>query len=207
VTAATTDLQTQAGADTKTQAAVKVEAPISTPTATTSLTADPITLKTAAAPASVAASAPAPAPENPSATNVASIVKGISGQLLPSGGTMQIRLDPPELGALQVTVKVQEGVISASFETSNDEATKMLSHSLGQLKQALELQGISVDRLHVQRAPRSEDSGGKSTQQDGGKRQDLADQRSNQRDEQRREIMRRMWRKISGGRDPLDLVA
>jgi flagellar hook-length control protein FliK len=204
--AVTPDVQTQSAADAKTQAAAKTVTPVATPTTATPFPGDP----TAAARLSAVAPGAAPSSTSSSenaAANRASIVKAISGQLLPSGGTMQIRLDPPELGVLQVTVTVKEGVISASFETSNDDATKMLSHSLGQLKQALEAQGISVDTLHVQRAPRSEDAGGKSTQQEGNGRQDPADQRNSQRDEQRQEILRRMWRRVSGGRDPLDLVA
>ena len=68
----------------------------------------------------------------------------------------QIRLDPPELGALQVLVHMRDGAMTASFQTSSDDATKLLSHSLGQLKQVLESQGVSVDKLHVQQAPRDQ---------------------------------------------------
>jgi len=59
----------------------------------------------------------------------------------------------------------------------------------------------------VQQSSRSENSGAKSDQQDGNGRQDPGDQQSSQREEQRREVLRRMWRRASGGRDPLDLVA
>ena len=69
---------------------------------------------------------------------------------------MHIRLDPPELGALQVSVQMKDGVMTATFQTSNDDATKLLSHSLGQLKHALETQGVSVDKLHVTQGPRDE---------------------------------------------------
>ena len=37
---------------------------------------------------------------------------------------MHIRLDPPELGALQVTVHMEDGVMSAMFQTSTDDATR-----------------------------------------------------------------------------------
>ena len=87
------------------------------------------------------------------------------GQLLPDGGTMHIRLDPPELGALQVSVHMQDGVMSASFQTSNDDATRLLSHSLGQLKHMLETQGVSVDKLHVTQTPRDQ----QSSNEDSGK--------------------------------------
>ncbi len=133
------------------------------------------------------------------------IVTGISGQLLPNGGTMSLKLDPPELGALQVQISVRDGVVTASFQTSNEAATKLLSHSLAQLKSGLESAGVSVDKLAVQQAPRDNDS---SSSRDSGQRQQQGgfdQQASQQREEQRREIMRRMWQRISG--DPVDLVA
>lgn len=140
--------------------------------------------------------------------NHGQIVTGVRGELLPNGGSMKIRLDPPQLGALQVTVHMRDGVMTASFETSSDEATKLLSHSLGQLKTALESQGVSVDRLHVQQGPREPQSSGGS----GEDRQQQDQQRGSQQEQsarqeqQRKEMLRRMWQRLSGGRDPLDVT-
>jgi flagellar hook-length control protein FliK len=137
--------------------------------------------------------------------NHSTIISGIHGQLLPAGGTMQVRLDPPELGALSVIVRVHEGVMSASFETSNDQATRMLSHTLTQLKSSLEAQGVSVGKLHVQQSPKGQQSDLRDenrSSQDHGSQDSAA-----QREQQRREMLRRMWRRLSGGQDPLDLVA
>jgi flagellar hook-length control protein FliK len=120
---------------------------------------------------------------------------------------MTIRLDPPELGALNVTVKMQNGVLSASFQTSSDQATRLLSHTLGQLKTALESQGVSVDRLHVQQSSKSDTSSGQSGDGEGKDRQSGSDGNSAQQEQQRRETLRRMWRRVRGDRDPLDLVA
>jgi len=146
---------------------------------------------------------PAPPETQFAEANHPKLVSGMRGQLLPGGGTMQIRLDPPQLGDLQVTVKMINGVMTASFQTSNDEATRLLSHSLGQLKQTLETQGISVEKLHVTQAPKTSHSG--SGDDAGGRQQPEA--RSGQQEQQRREMMRRMWRRMSIGRDPLDMVA
>jgi flagellar hook-length control protein FliK len=160
-----------------------------------------------------AAAADTPAPAAPSAeeiaqANHAQIVSSIHGQLMPNGGTMQITMNPPELGELQINVNVHDGVVSASFETTNDNATRLLSRSLGQLKSALETQGIGVERLHVQQAPSSEqsNSNGKNGE-DSNRRQGMEDQRGSQQEQQRRELMRRLWRRVSGGRDELDMVA
>jgi len=158
----------------------------------------------AASAGGTAAAAATPSADSIIQSNHDKIVTAIGGNLIPRGGTMQIRLDPPDLGTLHVSVKVQDGVISASFQTSNDEATRLLSHTLGQLKQSLEMQGISVERLQVHRASASEDSNAKSNP-DG--RQQGDDDRTAQQEQQHRQMMRRLWRRVALGRDELDLVA
>jgi flagellar hook-length control protein FliK len=131
------------------------------------------------------------------------IVSGITGRMLPNGGTMQLRLDPPELGAIQVRVEMHNGVMTASFETSNDQASRLLSHSLGDLRSALEAQGVSVQKLQVSQSPRQQSSSG-DAQKDGSQTpQDTA----GQHEQQRKEMVRRMWQKLMGGQDPVDLVA
>ncbi len=137
--------------------------------------------------------------------NSSKIVSSIQGQLMPHGGTMQIRLDPPELGPLSVTVNMKDGVMTATFQASNDEATKLLSHSLSQLKSGLEAAGMSVDKLHVE--PTSKNNSSSSSDSDSDSKQSTQQQSQSQQDQQRREMVQRMWRKLAGGGDPLDLVA
>ncbi len=159
---------------------------------------------TSAATAGGAPSLPAPRPEAQFAeTNHPSIVSAIRHQLLPGGGSMQLRLDPPELGAMQVTVRMRDGIMTASFETSNDEATRVLSHSLNQLKTALESQGVQVDKLQVrqQTAPSSHNQGDGAQQQ-----QQQAQDNPARQQQQRRELMRRMWAKLALGDEPLDIT-
>jgi flagellar hook-length control protein FliK len=120
---------------------------------------------------------------------------------------MQIRLDPPELGALQVTVELRDGAMNATFQTSNDDATRLLSHSLGQLKTALESQGVTVDKIQVQQAPKDHPSG-QTAEDSSQQQQQRRDDAEARQEQQRREMLRQMWRRISGdGRDPIDLVA
>ena len=160
------------------------------------------------APAAQAAAPARPTPPPPppeirfAEANHPQIVTGIRGQLLPAGGTIHIRLDPPELGALQVSIHMQDGVMTASFQTSNDDATKLLSHSLAQLKHVLESQGVSVDKLHVSQAPRDQQSSNEDNRQQPGGENPQARQ-----EQQRREIIQRMWRRLRDGGDPLDMVA
>jgi flagellar hook-length control protein FliK len=177
----------------------------------------------AASPADIVAGLPTPAGASPqpgqsakAVANVATsaqarfvdenhpkIVTGISGQLMPRGGTMQLRLDPPGLGAMQVTVRMRDGSMTAAFETSNDEATRQLSHTLGQLKTSLEAAGMSVEKLHVEQAPKNDSqSKGDSDSHTAPNEQ----QQQAQQEKQRREMMQRMWAKLAGT-DPLDMVA
>jgi flagellar hook-length control protein FliK len=141
--------------------------------------------------------------------NHANVVSSMRSQLLPNGGTMRIRLDPPQLGGMQVVVHMRDGVMSASFETSTDEATKLLSHSLAQLKGVLESQGVSVEKLQVQQGPRETQSAGRNDnqqqEQPGGQQQREAT-REEQQEHQRREMMRRVWKRMSGVADPLDVT-
>jgi flagellar hook-length control protein FliK len=134
------------------------------------------------------------------------LVTAIRTQLLPKGGSMQLRLDPPNLGTLEVAVRMIDGVMSVSFQTSSDETTKLLSHSLTHLKHVLESQGVSVDKLHVQQAPRS-DSPDRQQADQQHQRDNLQDEASARQEQQRKEMLRRMWRKLAMGDDPLDLVA
>lgn len=137
-------------------------------------------------------------------TNHDRIVTSVRSQLMPNGGSMHIRLDPPELGALQIHVRMVDGVMQASFETSNDQATRLLSHTLSQLKTALETQGVNVEKLQVQQSPRDQQA---SADGDDQQRQSPQQESQAQREQQRREMMNRMWRRIRLGRDPLDMVA
>lgn len=145
-------------------------------------------------------------PQTPEArfaeVNHPTVVTAVKAQLLPNGGTLQLRLDPPDLGPLRLEVKMQDGEMSASFVTASDQATSLLTHSLGDLKHALEGAGISVDKLQVRQGSAEHFSDNTDQrQQQGG-----AGDSSARQEQQRREMLNRMWQKVAGG-DPLDLVA
>ena len=156
----------------------------------------------------VATAAQAAAPQKTVAqTNIDRIVTSVRGELSTKGGSMQIRLDPPTLGTVNIQVNVNDGVLTASIQTENDQATRLLSHNLTDLKSTLESAGVSVDRIQVKQSPTSESSSnnGKNSDQDS-QRQSAQDNPARQ-DQQRREMLQRMWRKFAMGDDPLDLVA
>jgi len=138
--------------------------------------------------------------------NVDRLVQSVRTQAVAKGGEMQLRLDPPELGILQVSVKMTDGVMSATFTTENANATQALSHSMQQLKQSLEAAGIAVDRIQVRQ---SEPAAGTSNSQSGGEQSQHRghDQQSHQNQQERREMVRQMWRRVAMGQDSVDVVA
>lgn len=160
-------------------------------------------------PTAPAAPPPAPTEADFAASNHDKIVTSVRTQLAgATGGSMQIRLDPPELGALQVMVEMRNGTLSATFQTSSDDATQLLSHSLNQLKHVLESQGVTVDKLQVQQAPKSESAKPQGGEGDGKQQQQNPDDdHAARQEQQRKEMLRRMWRRAAGVADPLDLTA
>src|SRR5262249_50548244 len=76
------------------------------------------------------------------------------------GGTLQLRLSPPELGALRIELNVKDGVMSASLQTENANARKLLLDHLPALRDRLAEQNIRVDRFDVD--VRQEGSGGQT---------------------------------------------
>ena len=62
---------------------------------------------------------------------------------------MHVRLDPRELGAMHIRVEMRDDVMTASFETTSDQATKLLSHSLSDQKsKTAEVQVVEFKALN-----------------------------------------------------------
>lgn len=76
------------------------------------------------------------------------------------GGTLQLRLSPPELGALRIELSVKDGVMSASLQTENSNARRLLLDHLPALRDRLAEQNIRVDRFDVD--VRRESTGGQT---------------------------------------------
>lgn len=116
---------------------------------------------TAAAPSANAAPEPEPRTND---ANMSRIVRGIQGVVRHNGGSVTIRLDPPELGAVRVQMHMNAGVVTARLEAAQQSVRSMLNQQLGQLRHALESQGLTVDRLQVQAS--AADTGASATGRD-----------------------------------------
>ncbi len=73
---------------------------------------------------------------------------------------VQIRLHPPELGRIHLDVNVRQGVLNMRIVAETAEAREMISARVGQLREALQQHGITVERIDVEprRASASEAS-------------------------------------------------
>jgi flagellar hook-length control protein FliK len=65
------------------------------------------------------------------------------------GGKLQLRLSPPELGAMRIELTVKDGVMSAALETENAAARRVLLEHLPALRERLAEQNIRVERFDV----------------------------------------------------------
>ncbi len=74
------------------------------------------------------------------------------------GGSVRLRLHPPELGSLRLEVTVRNGTMTARLEVETDSARTMLLDNLPALRDRLAAQEIKVGRFDVDLSDRS--SGG-----------------------------------------------
>ena len=64
-------------------------------------------------------------------------------------GQIQLRLSPPELGSLRISISVQEGLISAKLETETVAARNILLDNLPALRERLAEQEIRIEKFDV----------------------------------------------------------
>lgn len=87
--------------------------------------------------------------------NVARVVRGIRSALNQQGGTITLRMHPPDMGFVRVQLDIHQGAVRAEIASEHPAVRAMLSGQLGQLRAALESHGLSVDRLVTQALPSS----------------------------------------------------
>jgi len=67
----------------------------------------------------------------------------------PGGGVIRLRLHPAELGALQLEVSVNRGVLHARLKTETETARQVLLEQLPYLRDRLEQQGVRMEQFQV----------------------------------------------------------
>jgi flagellar hook-length control protein FliK len=81
------------------------------------------------------------------------VVMGLKGKLDARTGKAEIRLDPPNLGTVRVSVTLNDGQLTAEFQSASTLVRDLLKDNLDKLKTALQGQGVTVDRLAVDAPP------------------------------------------------------
>ncbi len=89
---------------------------------------------------------------------VEQVFQDLSGQ----GGSVRLRLSPPELGSLNIDIKLAKGVMTARVEAETPAARNILLDNLPALRDRLAQQDIKVQRFDVDLMDRS--AGGMSNQ-------------------------------------------
>jgi hypothetical protein len=77
------------------------------------------------------------------------VVKHVALQVRGEMSEMRIRLDPPSLGEMQVTIRVDEGRMQAQIDVSQPAVRTALETQVPQLRQSLADHGIEVHRIEV----------------------------------------------------------
>jgi flagellar hook-length control protein FliK len=67
--------------------------------------------------------------------------------------SMTLRLDPPELGAVRVDVRMHDAAMTVRFQAQTEAGCDALQGRLRELAGALEGQGIRLDRVEVEYRP------------------------------------------------------
>ncbi|MCY2975384.1 MAG: flagellar hook-length control protein FliK [Planctomycetota bacterium] len=80
-------------------------------------------------------------------------------QLQDGTSPVRIRLHPPELGSLQVTVRVENSQVSAAIEVEHTAAKQVLLENLPKLQASLKDQGITIADFRIEVVPPEEFSG------------------------------------------------
>ncbi|MDO8585666.1 MAG: flagellar hook-length control protein FliK [Armatimonadota bacterium] len=77
------------------------------------------------------------------------IVRAAKTRLFDGGAEMTLRLDPPHLGSVRMSVTAAEGTVTAVLRTSTESARQLLQADIAVLKETLARSGINVDAIDV----------------------------------------------------------
>lgn len=79
-------------------------------------------------------------------------MRGIKSVMNQKGGTLTLRLNPPDLGELKIRVELGNNAIRAQFEASNEHVANLLQRRMDSLRSSLESHGLRVDQLQAHSA-------------------------------------------------------
>ena len=86
-----------------------------------------------------------------------SIVRAAKLSHSEGGSTVTIRLNPPELGPMEIKIEVREGVTTANIRITTEAARDALQGSIPDLREALQRDGVNVVQVDVELSDREAD--------------------------------------------------
>lgn len=98
--------------------------------------------------------------------NVVRVVRGIANAVNQNGGSIMLRLQPPDLGFVRVQLDIAAGTVHATFQSEQPVVRTLLAQQMGQLRMALESHGLQVERLDVQMMQSNDNSTNTEPQSD-----------------------------------------
>lgn len=93
--------------------------------------------------------APQAEEQTPENANVGRVARGLHGAINQQGGSVTLRLAPPEIGFVRIDMDVKGGVAQVRLQAENESSTALLTRHLSTLKNAIESHGLTVERLDV----------------------------------------------------------
>jgi flagellar hook-length control protein FliK len=88
-------------------------------------------------------------PPDTARTVVDQVVKGLALKVQGENSEVRIRLEPPSLGEVVVSMRMENGKLQAQIDVTQAAVKGALDGNLGQLRQSLSTRGIEVQRLDV----------------------------------------------------------
>jgi len=117
-------------------------------------------VRTGAGPKTAPTRTQAAAPKEPQADKLAAqIGRGLAAALRQKNGTVTLRLKSEDVGTVKVRVQLAAGRVEARFEVASEKARALIDRTIGQLRSALEGQGLHVDRITIHAVPPAERDG------------------------------------------------
>jgi len=102
---------------------------------------------------------PSPAEQAANIERVAELVRANVGA---KNSSITIRLDPPELGRIQLEARLRDDVLSIHVQAETAAARDLLLSRADDLRHALTRQGITIDRFDIDARPGAPTHGGQS---------------------------------------------
>ncbi len=95
------------------------------------------------------------------AADVERVAELVRANIGTRSSSITIRLDPPELGRIELEARLQDDVLSVRVTAETEAARELLHGRLSELRRALDRHGITLDRVDVE-PPRPSAGGGPS---------------------------------------------